>query len=184
MTAFNFSYLLGDPIYRYTGGQSFNIWTQGHTHAQSITADMVNVPLRCLEHLPFLCTPSLRLSLATEDCLAHIRDRWKGGLTLPESIPPGINVEIQWINSLAPSLFAWGHSEGCALHCPPEVPRGIGTLLSPVETRLIVFFLFSAIHVSFHHFPSSVSWGHLRNKVLALGSVFQCLLLGELNQSQ
>lgn len=132
----------------------------------------------------FLCTPGLRLSLATEDYSAHIGDRWKGGLTLPESIPPGINVEIWWINSLAPSLFAWGHSEGCALQCLPEVPRGIGILLSPVEILLIVFFLFSAIPVSFHHFPSSVSWGHLPNKVLALGSVSQCLLLGELNQSQ
>lgn len=129
---------------------------RGHTNIQSMTADMVNVPLRCPGHLPFLCTPSLRLSLATEDYSAHVRDRLKGGLTLPGSIPPWINGEIWWINSLAPSLFAWGYSEVCALHCLPEVPRGIGTLLSTVETCLVFFYSFSAIPVSFHHFPSSV----------------------------
>lgn len=76
-------------------------------YTQSMTADMVSIKLRCPGHLPFLCTPSLRLSLATEDYSAHVWDRWKGDLTLPGSIPPWLKDDICWIISLLPSLFAW-----------------------------------------------------------------------------
>lgn len=105
-------------------------------------------------------------------------------LTLPGSIAPPIDDEIWWVNTPDPLPFACSHSEVFALYGSRQVSRGIEPQLPTVEAGLIISALSSAIPVSFHQFSSSVFWDHLPNKILALDSLSQCLLLGEPNQSQ
>lgn len=142
---------------------------------------MVIAPLTCPWHSLFLCMPSLRLFLATGHHSAHAQDRWKYcGVSAPWE-HSSTNKWWDLVDKYPSSLtLACSHSEVFALHCLPEVPRGIEPQL--LKWKLIWFD--NIPFISCHPCLISALPFQCFLRSPALESLSQCLFLREPNQSQ